>query len=534
MIENVDARVVEIHVKKKTKEHPFYKKGSKWGYTVDDIQGQTIKLSTNSVLCLHVKTPGHPFYFSGDPVGGFPGPTPLFPIDHGIEKGNFCFIPMRDLPSPRIKELNNGNTLEFWYQCSKHPYMGGRVIVTPSVKNNLDDGVVSPVALRMIRSNTAPPAISLNPMILNLRAPTAIAPHPREPSRFLLVGDQGGSLWGIDLKNAGVWRVWDGRKRSVKLSPGYDERGLLGVAWHPKAGSGDDRVFVYISVPPPPAAADADHIGLLMELRLSTGDMENRPTATEERPLMRSPEPFANHNGGSLAFGPHDGMLYIGRGDGGGAGDPLKSAQNLFRLHGKILRIDVNNIGETRPYKIPEGNVTEDNGLQEVFVSGIRNPWGLSFAPDGRLFVADVGQDDVEEISIFTKGGENGGWPMYEGSSLFSKDKLDPTIKYTFPIYEYEHDRNDPKIKAVVGGVYVADQNVYVGGDWGGHLFVLEPVTDTNSKKWKRVRRLDFLDDKMRIKAFGAGPGGSPLYVAVTHEDGPVGSSGIIYQIQLR
>ena len=166
----------------------------------------------------------------------------------------------------------------------------------------------------------------------------------------------------------------------------------------------------------------------------------------------------SNHNGGKIAFGP-DGYLYLSIGDGGGGGDPNKNAQNLNNVFGSILRIDVdldgNNTVESNPdepngnYEIPSDNPrVGQNGLDELFAWGIRNTWKFSFdRPTGRMWGADVGQGDMEEINLIVKGG-NYGWNILEGSSCYQKSECDATDLIA-PHYEYGHSNND---KSVTGG----------------------------------------------------------------------------------
>lgn len=160
-----------------------------------------------------------------------------------------------------------------------------------------------------------------------------------------------------------------------------------------------------------------------------------------ERILLTVDQPYSNHNGGQISFGP-DGYLYIGLGDGGSGGDPQNHGQNLNSLLGKILRIDVAQERDGRGYAIPPDNPFAGRGSgfrAEIYAWGLRNPWRFSFAPDGRLWCADVGQNAWEEIDIIRKG-SNYGWKIREGFHCFSPTSGCDTTGLIDPVYEYGHD----------------------------------------------------------------------------------------------
>ena len=163
---------------------------------------------------------------------------------------------------------------------------------------------------------------------------------------------------------------------------------------------------------------------------------------------MVVPQPYANHNGGMVAFGP-DGLLYIGRGDGGSRGDPQNRAQNQAELPGKILRIDVDG---APPYVIPSDNpFARAGGRPEIFSSGVRNPWRFSFDREtGALWLADVGQNKWEEIDLVARGG-NYGWRIMEGKHCFLPEKACHVEGLIMPVFEYGHDKG----RCSVTGGYV-------------------------------------------------------------------------------
>lgn len=204
------------------------------------------------------------------------------------------------------------------------------------------------------------------------------------------------------------------------------ERGLLGLAFHPDYAH-NGRLFVSYTRQP-------DGATVVAEYRRGSGrDQADR----QERVVMIVQQPFANHNGGMIAFGP-DGALYIGRGDGGGRGDPDSRAQNPEDLLGKILRLDVN---QGKPYAIPADNpYASGGGRREIYAIGLRNPWRFSFDREtGSLWVADVGQDAWEEVDLVVRGG-NYGWRVMEGRHCFLP-KIDcdkPGLQ--LPVLEYGHE----------------------------------------------------------------------------------------------
>lgn len=203
------------------------------------------------------------------------------------------------------------------------------------------------------------------------------------------------------------------------------EQGLLGLAFHPE---GDGRLYVDYT--------NREGDTVVAEYRAG-GTEAATPAANpaSARILLTVDQPAANHNGGMLAFGP-DGHLYIGLGDGGGAGDPYGNGQDTGSLLGSILRIDV----DGDPYTIPPDNpFAEGGGAPEVWAKGLRNPWRFSFDGD-TLYIGDVGQDDWEEVDVVPlEPGLNFGWPVTEGRHCYRSDQCDPAA-FRLPVVEYGHD----------------------------------------------------------------------------------------------
>ncbi|HCY41496.1 MAG TPA: hypothetical protein DHV48_09100 [Prolixibacteraceae bacterium] len=207
------------------------------------------------------------------------------------------------------------------------------------------------------------------------------------------------------------------------------ERGLLGLAFHPEYKTNG---FFYVNY------VGAGDITTISRFRVNPGNPE-LADASSELILLTVNQPFANHNGGTLIFGP-DGYLYIGMGDGGSGGDPGNRAQNPQVLLGKMLRIDVNN---GNLYAIPSTNPFRNSPttLPEIWATGLRNPWKFSFDRlTGDLWIADVGQNAFEEINFqaaTSTGGENYGWRCYEGNTVYNTSGCLPASSLTFPVFVY-------------------------------------------------------------------------------------------------
>ncbi|UPQ80236.1 PQQ-dependent sugar dehydrogenase [Flavobacterium azooxidireducens] len=239
------------------------------------------------------------------------------------------------------------------------------------------------------------------------------------------------------------------------------ERGLLGLAFHPDYAT-NGRFYVNYT-------RSGDGATVIAKYTVSTTDPNVANSASAEI-LLTIAQPFSNHNGGSLNFGP-DGYLYIGMGDGGSGGDPNGYGQNLNSLLGKMLRIDVD--GETG-YAIPADNpYVGIAGEDEIWAVGVRNPWKFSFDRlTGDIWIADVGQNAIEEINkaTSTEAGLNYGWRCYEGNSAYNTSGCGASSNYTFPIAQYTHASTGGC--SLTGGyvyrgtTYPALQNKYVFADY--------------------------------------------------------------------
>jgi len=221
--------------------------------------------------------------------------------------------------------------------------------------------------------------------------------------------------------------------------------------------------------------------------------------------LLRQAQPFANHNGGHLAFGP-DGYLYIGLGDGGAAGDPFGNAQNPRTLLGKLLRVDVESGAD--PYAIPPDNPFGN----EIWALGLRNPWRFSFVrAAGDLYIGDVGQNAYEEVSFqpaASRGGQNYGWNVMEGMHCYRGAGCDQT-DLTAPVAEYGHDSGNCSITGGYvyrGAQYPSLQGIYFYGDFcSGRLWGLR----RSASGWQNAR---LLDSGLSLSSFGEDESGN-LYL---------------------
>jgi glucose/arabinose dehydrogenase len=244
----------------------------------------------------------------------------------------------------------------------------------------------------------------------------------------LFVVNQPGSIFIVD--SAGTVNPEPFLDISNKVSFG-GEQGLLGLAFHPDY---KNNGYFYVDYT---GAGDSTHIS---RFTMTTGNPD-RADPQSEMKIMTIAQPYRNHNGGNLAFGP-DGYLYIGMGDGGSGGDPENRAQNPLVLLGKILRIDVDH---GNPYTIPDSNPFNglDSVRNEIWAMGLRNPWRFSFdRKTGDLWIGDVGQNVWEEIDFQpagSPGGENYGWRCYEGDQPYNQDSCNLSDPFTFPVYEYIH-----------------------------------------------------------------------------------------------
>ena len=267
--------------------------------------------------------------------------------------------------------------------------------------------------------------------------------HFGDGSNRIVVATQRGVLHVFENdQKAAQTKVFLDIQERVVYNDKQNEEGLLGLAFHPnykKTG----EFFVYYTT------TDAPHTSVISRFRVSADNPQQADPDSEEE-LLRIKQPFWNHNGGTIAFGP-DGHLYIALGDGGAARDPQGNGQNLETLLGAILRIDVDQKANDKNYAIPKDNpfVGKSEGARpEIYAYGLRNVWRMSFdRQTGVLWAADVGQDLWEEINLIVSGG-NYGWRLREAKHKFGPRGSEAREGLIEPIWEYDHQVG----KSITGG----------------------------------------------------------------------------------
>lgn len=421
------------------------------------------------------------------------------------------------------------------------------------------------------------PAVGLRLVADGFTSPVALVEAPDGSGRRFVV-DQVGV---IRILTAGGNLLpepfLDLRSRIVPLMPAFDERGVLGLAFHP-GYAGNGRFFVYYSAPLRPGApAGYDVTARISEFRVSAANA-NRADPASERVLLEVDKPQFNHNGGTLLFGPSDGYLYISLGDGGGADDVgLGHVEDWYaanaggngqdiqhNLLGNILRIDVD---RGAPYAVPADNPFAGtpgcaDGCDEIWAYGFRNPYRMSFDLGGArdLFVGDAGQELWEEVSIAVKGG-NFGWNVKEGTHCFSTDNPDespPECPDTVgaphpragdplidPVIEYANHHQPGGLGAtVIGGHVYRGQALpqfsgrYVFGDWSrefeepdGSVFV---AMSRKKGLWHMEQLRIATSPTGRVGHYVLGFGqdlAGEMYVLTTDQTGPSGMTGKVYRL---
>ncbi|MCB1915626.1 MAG: PQQ-dependent sugar dehydrogenase [Rhodocyclaceae bacterium] len=346
------------------------------------------------------------------------------------------------------------------------------------------------------------PKVMLSRVADGFDAPLMLT-HAGDGSGRLFVVEKAGRVRVIDDGAVQAEPFLDIRDR---VRSGGSEQGLLSIAFAPDFAATGQAYVLY---------TEESGIGNVVLSRFTRAFLGGALDPSSERVLLRIPQPFTNHNGGHLAFGP-GGLLYVSLGDGGGSGDPLGNGQRTDTLLGKLLRIDIS----VEPYAIPPGNPFGD----EIWALGLRNPWRFSFdRATGDLFIGDVGQDRWEEIDVVqagTAGGQNFGWNRMEGFDCFAGSACD-TSGLTLPIVAYRHAGGDCSVTG--GFVYRGRRHpglrgIYFHGDFcSGRIRGLWPVLDGG---WSGEV---MLESGLGIASFGEDEDGE-LYVV----DLP---GGVIYRL---
>lgn len=413
--------------------------------------------------------------------------------------------------------------------------------------------------------------INLQPVATGMTAPIDLRPAPGAGNSRLYITDQVGQVRVLENGSLLPTPFMDVSSRLVPLRPQFDERGFLGFAFHPDYNNqgtpGFGKVYTYTSEPVSatpdttpftvPNITTVDNHGVVAEWSVNRATNTINPSTRRE--LFRYADPQFNHNGGPFHFGP-DRNLYIGIGDGGGANDtnpnghnqtpgvdgrPIGNGQDITRIMGKILRIDpLGNNSANGRYGIPQGNPFAgpggpDGALEEIYAHGFRNPFRFSFAPNGDLLVADVGQGRIEELDRVVAGG-NYGWRYKEGSFRFdpvtqnvSTDTTGLPQDLIDPILQYDHDEG---ISIIGGFVYRGSRipalaGKYVFGDFSngttGRLFYADLATG-------EIKEF-LLDNPDRplgafVKGFGEDANGE-IYVLTSNTTAPTGATGTAFLI---
>lgn len=308
-------------------------------------------------------------------------------------------------------------------------------------------------------------AISLVPIATGLIQPTDVQFVPGQLNLLIALQKGGQAIWH-DLAAKRYDTFFEIEVLSVS------EQGLLGLAFHPKF-SDNGQFFVNATV-----KSEGNQVTQVARWSVPPGSDLRTVKPKRDEIVLEVAQPYPNHNAGQLAFGP-DGFLYIGFGDGGWADDPHNHGQDKTSLLGTMMRIDVDTRSDGKNYGIPADNpfIGEAGVPPETWAIGLRNPWRYSFAPDGRLFIADVGQDSFEEVTILAAG-ENAGWKHREARHCFDPEEDCRTDGLVEPIYEYGREDGG----SITGGfVSTTDavpslENKYVFADFlSGRIWALDP-----------------------------------------------------------
>lgn len=402
-----------------------------------------------------------------------------------------------------------------------------------------------------------------------LASPIGLVAAPDNTGRLFVI-DQVGKVWIIDASGNKLSTPFiDVTSLMVSLSPNYDERGLLGLAFHPNYQS-NGRFFIYYQKPPraggPTPATSWNNFSRISEFKVSAGNA-NVADMASEKVIIEMDDPQSNHNGGTIAFGP-DGYLYIAIGDGGSANDVAPghvddwyapnaggNGQDIeSNLFGDVLRL---NVDGAAPYTIPADNpFVGKPGKDEIWAYGFRNPFRFSFDMGGshQLYLGDAGQVLYEEINVVNKGG-NYGWNVKEGTICFNAANNDTALANCPAVDNFNNPLIDPVIVldnaanpaggralTVIGGnVYRGDaipqfQGKYIFGSFAqgmapdGELFISTPG---GAGQWSfdEVNLVSYPNNLgYYLKGFGQDNDGE-IYLAVSTTLGPTGTNGKIFKL---
>lgn len=379
----------------------------------------------------------------------------------------------------------------------------------------LDSSANPPLKLKMVK------------IASGFTSPVGMA-SPQDGTSRLFIIEQGGKIKIVKKGKVLPEPFLNISSKLDGLNIAYSEKGLLGLAFHPQYKS-NGRFFIYYSAPI--KASGFDHKSIVAEYKVSPdADVAD---AASETIVMEIAQPESNHNGGCMAFG-RDGYLYIGLGDGGGAGDKhgtIGHGQDLNTLLGSIIRIDVDG---KKPYAIPPDNpfINQANARPEIYAYGLRNPWRFSFdRATGRMFCSDVGQNKYEETNLIEKG-KNYGWRIMEGNHCYDPPQGCNTSGLTMPIDEYDHNTGISVCGGYVyrGLMFPSLQGYYLFGDWSGKLFYLKE----ENNQWVRgdilVNGNTKNDIDAKLNSMGEDEKGE-VYVITQKLFGPKSPTGAVYRL---
>ncbi|MGQ0633825.1 MAG: PQQ-dependent sugar dehydrogenase [Planctomycetaceae bacterium] len=335
--------------------------------------------------------------------------------------------------------------------------------------------------------------------------------HASDGSNRMFVPTQQGVIHVVRGPQATESKVFLDLRDRVTYNDRQNEEGFLGMAFHPRFKQTGEFFVYYTSSKLEP------HTSVVSRFKVSAADPDKADLASEEI-LLKKKQPYWNHAGGTIAFGP-DGFLYVGLGDGGSANDPHNNGQNLGTWLGKILRIDVDHKEGGRNYAIPKDNpfVGKAGALPEIYALGVRNVWRLSFdRQTGALWCGDVGQNLWEEINLVVRGG-NYGWNLREGTHPFGAAGSGPRADLIEPIWEYDHQVGS----SITGGFVYRGKEVpelagkYLYADYvTGKLWAL--TYDAQARKVVSNEAIPGPSPRPPVVSFGEDEQGEAYFMMVT------------------
>ncbi len=391
----------------------------------------------------------------GDPGTVNPPPAPPPSAGTGTLEVVVSGLPTGTVGAVRVNGPNNfvqeltqsqalSNLVPGTYSIGASPVSVGATVYSPipATQSAVVNGGATTSAT--VAYSSAALSLVLTEVARNLSFPTYLAAPPGDERLFIL--ERAGRVRVLQRDGLQDRPYLDISNRVLATGEG----GLLSIAFDPRFAF-NGYFYLYYT----------DFQQNIVIERYRAGPTPDLADPTSGLVILRIPHPvYINHYGGQVAFGP-DGYLYLGTGDGGGAGDPMENAQDLASLLGKLLRIDVAQASPTRPYTIPPTNpYVADDGRPEIWAHGLRNPWRFSFDA-GQLYLSDVGQARREEVNIVSasQGGLNYGWDVMEGTLCHEPALLCDRAGLTLPAFEYDHGENEANGCSIVGG------HVYRGRD---------------------------------------------------------------------